>query len=93
VGRFGDVEVYIFDPYTIALSKIARGFEADLEDVVFMLRTDLIVFDELERLFKEILPQAPQADIIPTEFKGYFAQLRRTTRKLRREKKRHRTQR
>jgi hypothetical protein len=93
VGRFGDVEVYIFDPYTIALSKIARGFEADLEDVVFMLRTDLIVFDELERLFNEILPQAPQADIIPTEFKGYFAQLRRSTRKLRREKKRHRTQR
>jgi hypothetical protein len=30
VGRYGALTVYIFDPYTIALSKIARGFEADL---------------------------------------------------------------
>ena len=35
VGHFGGIEAYIFDPYTIALSKIARGFEADLEDVLF----------------------------------------------------------
>ena len=31
--------VYIFDLYTIALSKIARGFESDLEDVMFMIQT------------------------------------------------------
>jgi hypothetical protein len=49
VGRFGRLEVYIFDPYSIALSKIARGFEADLEDVLFMLRKRLIEFGRLER--------------------------------------------
>jgi hypothetical protein len=90
VGRFGGIEACIFDLYTIALSKIARGFEADLEDVVFMLRQDLVAFDELERLFKEVLPQAPQADIIPSEFKDYFAQLWQSTRKLRSEKRRKR---
>lgn len=35
VGRYGQLDVYIFDLYSIALSKIARGFESDLEDVEF----------------------------------------------------------
>lgn len=77
VGRFGHLEVYIFDPYSIALSKIARGFEADLEDVLFMLREQLIEFDELEHLFEQILPGAPKADIAPQEFRAYFEELRR----------------
>lgn len=77
VGTFGQVEVYIFDPYSIALSKIARGFEADLEDVTFMLNKGLIEFGELERYFITILPDAPQADIIPSEFQTYFEEIRR----------------
>jgi len=81
IGLFGKVEAYIFDPYTIALSKIARGFEADLEDVLFMLREGLIEFDELERLFEQVLPQAPETDIIPEEFQTYFTQVRRAHRK------------
>ena len=67
----------LFDLYSIALSKIARGFEADFEDVVFMLRERLIEFDELKRFFELILPRAPQADIVPHEFRAYFAELRR----------------
>jgi hypothetical protein len=35
IGQFGKLTVYVFDPYSIALSKIERGFESDLEDVVF----------------------------------------------------------
>jgi hypothetical protein len=81
VGQFGELEVYVFDPYSIALSKIARGFEADLEDVVFMLREHLIEFDELERLFEQILPEAPEADIVPQEFRAYFEELQRQVKK------------
>ena len=77
VGQFGQLEVYIFDPYSIALSKIARGFETDLEDVVFMWRERLIEFDELECHFRSVLPRAVQADIIPQEFRGYFEEVRR----------------
>ncbi|MBL7065839.1 MAG: hypothetical protein ISS49_16810 [Anaerolineae bacterium] len=77
VGRYGQLDVYIFDPYSIALSKIARGFEADLEDVMFMLREGLIEFRELERHFNAILPDAPKADIIPSEFRDYFEEIRR----------------
>jgi len=72
IGRFGHLDVYIFDLYSIALSKIARGFEADLEDVVFLLREGLIEFTELERHFNIVLPDAPSADIIPGEFRDYF---------------------
>lgn len=41
------------------------------------LRERLIEFRELERHFKAILPQAPEADIVPREFQAYFAEVRR----------------
>lgn len=77
VGHYGQLDVYVFDPYTIALSKIARGFEADLEDVMFMLHEGLIEFGELECHFRAVLPDAPRADIIPDEFRDYFEEVRR----------------
>lgn len=77
IGRFGQLNVYIFDLYSIALSKIARGFETDLEDVEFLLGHGLIEFAELERHFQTILPRAAKADIDPKEFRGYFEEIRR----------------
>jgi hypothetical protein len=47
------------------------------EDVLFMLKQNLIVFAELERLYQIILPQAARADIDPKEFKAYFEEVRR----------------
>ena len=77
LGRYGQVNVYIYDLYSIALSKIARGFESDLEDVEFLLGQDLIAWDELEGYFKSILPRAKKADIDPKEFEKYFNTLRK----------------
>jgi hypothetical protein len=74
--RFGQIDVYIFDLYSIALSKIARGFEPDLEDVLFLLKQGLIEFGELEKYFKIILPVVQQMDIVPSEFMAYFEALR-----------------
>jgi hypothetical protein len=76
VYRHGGLTVYIFDPYTIALSKIARGFEADLDDVTFLLRENVINFEELEQHFASILPDAAGADIIPNEFRDFFEAIR-----------------
>lgn len=76
VGRYGQLDVYIFDLYSIALSKIARGFEADLEDVLFLLNGGFIQFEELQHHFEVILPDAAKADIIPSEFRDYFEQVR-----------------
>jgi len=42
IGKFGNLEVYVADPYSIALSKLERGFDTDLEDCVIrsMATTD-----------------------------------------------------
>ena len=77
VGRYGSLDVYLFDLYSIALSKIARGFEADLDDVMFLLRERHIEFGELEAHFDAILPDAAKADVLPSEFRGYFEEVRR----------------
>jgi hypothetical protein len=77
VGRYGRLDVYLFDLYSIALSKIARGFETDLDDVMFLLRERHIKFGELEAHFNAILPDAPKADVLPSEFRGYFEEVRR----------------
>lgn len=79
IGRYGQLDVYIFDLYSIALSKIARGFESDLEDVQFLLTQNLIAWGELENHFKSILSRARKADIDPKEFQAYFDELKRRT--------------
>jgi len=66
-----------FDPYSIALSKIARGFESDLEDVLFMFGSGTIGWAELEQDFYTILPCAGSADIDPEEVRVYFAETQR----------------
>jgi hypothetical protein len=76
-GRYGQLDVYIFDLYSIALSKIARGFESDLEDVQFLLDQNLIALRELEGYFQTVLPDAPRTDIDPQEFQAYFDELKK----------------
>jgi hypothetical protein len=75
IGRFGHLDVFVYDLYTIALSKISRGFESDIEDVLFLLRKDFINLPELKGYFEEILPAAPKADIDRREFRQYFEEL------------------
>jgi hypothetical protein len=77
IGRFGQIDIYLYDLYTIALSKIARGFDTDMDDVIFLVKSNLINITDLERHFQSILPRAAQADIIPSEFKQYFQDLLR----------------
>ena len=43
VLREGRLDVYHFDPYSQALSKVERGFEHDLEDVRAMLESGIVV--------------------------------------------------
>ncbi len=81
IGRFGQLEVYVFDPYSIALSKVARGFETDLEDVVFLLQRKLIMLKELERMVQTALPRASEFDIDPREFRQNWATLQKLARR------------
>jgi hypothetical protein len=77
VGQFGGVTVYVFDPYSIALSKVARGFETDLQDVLFLLRQDVITLEQLEAHVTAVLPRAAQFDIAPAELRQHIEEVRR----------------
>jgi hypothetical protein len=81
MDRFGQLDVYVFDPYSIALSKVARGFETDLEDVVFLLRRKLINLKELEAMVKTAMPRSQEFDINPTEFRQHWETLRKLARR------------
>lgn len=77
IGRFGQIEVYLYDLYTIALRKIAQGFDTDMDDVIFLVKANHIDLAELKKHFQSILPRAAQTDIIPSEFQQYFQDLLR----------------
>ena len=63
VGKYGQIQVSIVDPYVIALSKIDRGFETDIDDILFLIRQGHISFPQLEKLVQEALLKAPEYDI------------------------------
>jgi len=65
IGQFGNVDVYVTDPYTIALSKLDRGIDADLEDIVFLIQRNHINLKELERITQNAISQAQKFDLHP----------------------------
>jgi len=54
--REGNLEVFDFDPYSQALSKLERGFELDLADVREMVESGLVETGKLLELFESIAP-------------------------------------
>jgi len=76
VGKFGKIEVYIFDPYSIALSKIDRGFDTDLDDVVFLVKRGLVNMEELDLLARAVLRQSREYDLDSAEFLGHLQELK-----------------
>jgi hypothetical protein len=65
IGQFGNLSVSVADPYSIALSKLDRGLESDLSDLVFLIQHNYIKFGELESILKNALPLAAQYDFHP----------------------------
>ena len=63
IGRFGLIDVFHFDWYSAALSKIERGRRQDLADVVAALEHRRLVWIELERMYQEILPLIGQKSL------------------------------
>ena len=57
VGRFGNLDVFHFDPYSTALCKIERGRTQDFEDVLKLLDAGRIDWARLEGCFLDVLPR------------------------------------
>jgi hypothetical protein len=77
VGHFGSVDVFHFDLYSTALSKIERGREGDYQDVLSMLRAGHIAMGELRAAFENILPRLERESLKrnPDRFRRNFAAL------------------
>jgi hypothetical protein len=56
IGRYGVLDVFYFDFTSLALSKIARGTERDIQDVALLAQQGLITRDQLDTAYAEILP-------------------------------------
>lgn len=76
MGKFGNLEVFVADPYSIALSKLDRGFDTDLDDIVFLVRNGYVDVQELERITKAALVRAQEFDLSP-EILDHFSELKR----------------
>jgi len=77
VGRFGSVDVFHFDLYSTALSKVERGREGDYQDVLSMLRAGQIEMGELRAAFENIMPRLERESLKrnPDRFRRNFAAL------------------
>ena len=79
VGHFGSVDVFHFDLYSSALSKIERGREGDFQDVLSLLHANHIQMTELREAFENILPRLERESLKrnPERFRRNFAALER----------------
>ena len=77
IERYGKLEVFHFDLYSTALSKIERGREQDYEDVLALLRAGLLEWEKIVACFAEILPQMGERSLKqdPVEFEQNFREL------------------
>jgi hypothetical protein len=57
VGRYGQVDVFLLDPYAVALAKLGRGHDQDIADIRSMLEHGVIAADALRRHFEAVLPE------------------------------------
>jgi hypothetical protein len=78
VGEFGSVRVFMFDPYSIALSKLDRGLPGDMQDILFLVRQGLIESATLATIVEQALTRAVEFNLDRTEIQERLAQLRRT---------------
>jgi len=58
IGRYGGIDVYLYDPYSIALSKLSRGHARDLTDIRALLAADVLDAERLEELTEATIADA-----------------------------------
>lgn len=68
IGKFANLEIYVIDPYSIALSKIDRGIFTDFDDIVFLIKNNYINLEELENITQKAISQAGKFDLHPDIF-------------------------
>ena len=65
IGQFNNLEIYVADPYSIALSKLDRGLFTDFDDIIFLIKNDYIIFEEFLQITKNAMSKAGKFDLHP----------------------------
>ncbi len=75
IDRYGQLEVFHFDLYSTALSKIERGTDNDFNDVLALLEAGWLEISRLAAYFDEIMPRYATESLKqdPEEFEQKFA--------------------
>ena len=68
--------MFVADPYSIALSKLDRGFDTDFDDLVFLVQQNLVEIQLLERMTEIALSRAREFDMNPTEVLAHLRELK-----------------
>lgn len=76
VGQFGTLAAYAFDPYTIALSKLDRGFDTDIQDILFLVDRGYVDVEQLETLVAQAVAQAGAFDLDPAGMRRHLDAVR-----------------
>jgi len=76
-AKFENLAVFIADPYSIALSKLERGFDTDIEDIIFLIQHAYIEFAELKQIMENTLPLAHEFDIDAAELSNHLQIVRK----------------
>ena len=65
IGQFANLEIYVIDPYSIALSKLDRGLFTDFDDIIFLIKNNHITLEELLHITKNAISKAGKFDLHP----------------------------
>jgi hypothetical protein len=57
IGRYGEISFYHYDFTAQALSKISRGYNRDIDDVLSMYEQKLFTLEKLRDCFEAIAPE------------------------------------
>ena len=80
IGPYGYIDAFYFDFVSLALSKIARSAESDLNDVWLLVRQKLLTLHDLDDAYLEIQPRMgrkPYDHVQPRQFAEQYARVRR----------------
>ena len=80
MGRYGTIDVFYFDFYSIALSKMERGNSRAIADVKLLVEQGIIILDELDNAYQEVLAQLGKGRypcVTPKRFTERYQAVRR----------------
>ena len=75
--RYGQVDVFYFDWYSIALSKIERASRLDIADVQLLVNQGFVDVDELDNVYQNVrdkIGNSPYDKLFPNLSSAEFAQ-------------------